>query len=226
MLDFGPIIATGDALTNSPFHKENGYFSGTVWNQIDKTTPSLGTLVWADGTLATGVQLRVGAGVHTGVTILNFTGIALNHSTPPKTTHTGVYAGTSAGQDALFPGKPSAQALPIGVQINGLPPGRYEVYVVARNINVDLAQTQRVYVGVAKGSAGINFASAGYTSRTLAYATGTDATEEWQEGANYLKFTVTLKEGDALNIATIGEQGGRLRGFLNCVQVVSVSSGG
>lgn len=236
MLDFGPVTATVDALTNSPYHTVNGTFSGTVWNQIDKGTLSSTTLVWADGTTATGVQLRVGASVHADVTTLNFTGGAINDSMPSKITCTGVYAGTSVGQDGLFPGKPSAQALAIGVQLNGLPPGRYDVYVVARNTSINLAQTQQVYVGAVKagavkigsgkGSAGLDFAAPGYAHRTLAYADGTDATVKWEEGVNYLKFTVTVNPGDVLNIASSSGQGGKLRGFINCVQIVSVPAGG
>jgi hypothetical protein len=236
MLDFGPATATVDALTNSPYHTVNGSFSGTVWNQIDKGTLPSTKLVWADGTTATGVQLRVGASVHADVTTLNFTGVAINDSVPTKVTHTGVYAGTSVGQDGLFPGKPSAQALAIGVQLNGLAPGRYEVYVVARNTSINLAQTQKVYVGAVKagavkvgsgkGSAGMDFATPGYTNQTLTYASGADATAEWAEGVNYLKFIVTVNAGDALNIASSSEQGGKLRGFINCVQVESLPGGG
>ena len=36
MLDFGPTPVSGDSLTNSPYHVENGSFSGTVWNQVQK----------------------------------------------------------------------------------------------------------------------------------------------------------------------------------------------
>lgn len=236
MLDFGPVTATVDALTNSPYHTVNGSFSGTVWNQIDKGTLSSTQLVWADGTTATGVQLRVGASVHADVTTLNFTGGAINNSMPTKVTHTGVYAGTSVGQDGLFPGKPSAQSLAIGVQLNGLAPGRYEVYVVARNPSINLAQTQQVYVGAVKagavkvrsgkGSADMDFAVRGYTHQTLTYASGADATADWTEGVNYLKFTVNVNTGDVLNIASRSEQGGKLLGFINCVQIVSIPGGG
>lgn len=224
MLDFGPTIVTGDALTNSPYHSVNGSFSGTVWNSVEKAAIPSGKLIWADGTPAALVGLRIGVSAESGVTMLNLPGIPTNSHMLAKLINNGVYEGTSAGRDAIFHGKQNTSPRALGVQVNGLAPGRYEVYVVARNTNLVIAHTQQIYVGTASNSAEFNFAAPGYTSLTLAYARGAEATNQWVDGANYLKFTVTVNAGDALNIASVGGDGGEKRGFINCVQIVSVPS--
>ncbi|EIQ01234.1 PEP-CTERM putative exosortase interaction domain-containing protein [Opitutaceae bacterium TAV1] len=225
-LDFGPTAATGDALTNSPYHTVNDTFIGSAWNTIGLTDIAAGALVWADGTTATGVSLNLGAS-----TSANTTTVAL--ATQPSTNlagtgvTTGIYADTSVGRDAIFSGTATGQTRYAGFVLEGLSAGTYEIYTIARNTNYTTsAYTQTVYAGaLASGTTSFDvpttLALTG-TSGTLSYLANNATTfvSTWIDGENYVKFTVTLAEGECLALAVIGG-GGDNRGFLNSVQIVA-----
>lgn len=223
-LDFGPTTATGDSLQNSPYHIADSSFTGTTWNQVGGTVDSVldipaGGLQWSDGTTAAGVALNLGQALANSNTIDLAT-------QPGRSTalgagsNTGVYAGTSVGRDGIFSGAVGdGQRRAIGLQITGLSAGIYEIYVTARNTSTAFsAHDQHIYVGTAAGSGNFGY-TAGLSSSTLTYDLGSSFTGSWVEGQNYAKFTVTLAEGEVLNLATDGTNG---RGFLNSVQIVSV----
>lgn len=217
MFDFGPTTVSGTDQTNSPYHTVNGSFTDTTWNKIQTADSS--SLEWSDSGTATGVSINLGA-----TTAFDSTTIGLNNQ-PSGTnalgnsTNTGVYAGTSVGKDGIYTGS-SGNTRYVGFQIGGLSAGTYDVYVTSRNTNTGSTYNQHLYLG-ASSAAGDFDAVTLSLSGVLTYADGSTAISSWVEGANYLKFTVTLGAAQYLNFGVVGT-GGELRGFLNSVQIVTV----
>jgi len=132
--------------------------------------------------------------------------------------NTGIYAGTSVGRDAVF----LSSSVAIGAQITGLAAGTYDIYVTSRNTTYNTnAYTQKLSAGA--GEAGANFNYSSYLNSTVAYAAAAATPTTWALGESYMKVTVTLAAGQALNLAVIGENTGNPdRGFFNSIQIVSV----
>jgi hypothetical protein len=226
MLDFGPTPVAGDSLTNSPYHAENGSFSGTIWNQVQKDDLAPSELRWADGALARTVSLNIGATTKPDVTLIDLNIKPSGSHSLSGASNRGVYEGATVGGDAIYNGVKHGHARAIGVQIGGLTPGGYTVYVIARNTNGTEAQSQHVHVGTETAAGDFDFTKAGYTRRSLRYRHGADAIDRWTENVNYAKFTVSVEAGGVLNIAVQGGEEQERRGFLNCVQIVPHSPEG
>ena len=216
MLDFGPTTVTGPNLTNSPYHTVNGS-AGMSWNKVstpsdaDGAVPDITSgLLFADGGLATGVGVNLG--VATGTTV--GLGTQPNKNTALGNNYnTGIYAGDSVGKDGIF----LTTNVAIGLQVTGLAAGIYDVYLATRNTSFSGGQTQTSYVGT--GTAGVDYDYSGYGNSALVFANGAAAPTTWVQGESYVKLTVNLAAGQALNIAVAGNAD---RGFLNAVQIVSV----
>jgi len=222
MLDFGPTVATGGNLTNSPYHTANGSFTGASWNQVQTADVGSG-LLWSDGTSATGLSLNIGAttAVTTSSSTLNLGSTPSGSSALGTITSAGVYAGTSVGTDGIFTST-SGNSRAVGFQLSGLAAGTYEVYVSSRNTSSNASYTPSIYAGNSATSGNFVIDGGGtYSSGTLSFANGAASTSSWVSGGNYVKLTVTLNSGDVLNLAALGG-GGELRGFLNSVEVVAV----
>ena len=218
MLDFGPWTADGASLTNSPYHTANPAFTGTAWNRL-ATSDALSGLSYADGTAATDVAVNLGS-LTTGTTI-NLAAQPTNSHELGNGVNTGVYAGNSVGRDAIWTNGTGART---GAQITGLAAGTYDVFVIARNTNIgDKASSQTVYAGA--GSAGVNFNTTllGQTTLSYPFPFPAETISSWGQNVNYARFSVTLADGEALNIAVSGTEGGNTnRGFLNAIQVAAV----
>jgi hypothetical protein len=219
MLDFGPTAAIDDAgadnsLLNSPYHTVNTSFTDTTWNQVQTADIAAGSLMWSDGTTASGVSLNIGGNSGAGVTTIDLAKTGLTSDALGGSNASGIYAGTSVGTDAIFLGTSGARA--VGFQITGLAAGTYDIYITARNTNTSSAQTQGLYVGTAASGSG-NFDFSGYSNKTLTYASNATATSGWSEDANYVHFSVSISSGEVLNLASYAPA----RGFLNSVQIVS-----
>lgn len=218
MLDFGPTVAAGGSLTNSPYHAADPGFTGATWNTVGTADVAAG-LLYADGSAATGVALNLGA-------VLNSTTVTLG--TQPgssgalgSATNTGVYTDASVGKDGIWHGS-GGQTTKLGVQVTGLAAGAYDIYVTARNTNTGTGQpsdVETIYVGT--GAAGSNIDTTSMSSETISFATTSNnvAVGAWVDAENYFKFTVTLAAGEALNVAS---GAGGARGFLNSIQVTLV----
>jgi hypothetical protein len=137
LLDFGPTTISGTDGTNSPAHSL-GFVPAaeTSWNKI---TVDNSSLVYSDGSTATGVAVVLGrsdAGVSDTVNFnnknINSTGLTGSGTG----FNSGVYAGTSPMKDGIFATGTSAIATnALGLRVDGLPAGEYTVYVAARNSN-------------------------------------------------------------------------------------------
>lgn len=217
MVDFGPTTVIDGRRTNSPYHAATAGFSDATWNKVE--TADVASLLYSDGSAATGVALNLGAVA--GGTTIDLDTQPSSSSGLGSATNIGVFGETSVAKDGIFHGA-TGTVTRTGAQFTGLDAGTYEVFVTARNTNAgSTSASQSAFVGA--GAAGADFDSAGLSTATLAYGTQTAATSTWEEGGNYLKFTVTLAEGQALNIATSGTEGGSAnRGFLNSIQISPV----
>lgn len=228
MLDFGPTTVTGADLTRSPYHTvAGGGFTDTIWNKVEGAPVADVTsgLLYSNNTAATGVALNFGIGVTS--TLVNLaTQPTTGNNALGSTVNTGIYSGTSVGKDAIFSGT-GTEVRNLGLQVTGLAAGIYEVYMVTRNTNTNIGYSFTSFAGA--GTAGSNFDyvnDAGYTSATLTYVNAAAAPTTWIEDGNtnenYVKLTVTLAAGQALNLAVQGDGTNQTRGFLNAVQIVAV----
>lgn len=221
MLDFGPTVATGTSLTNSPYHDRNPSFTDSYWNTIGLADVSTG-LRYSDASVATGVTLTLGASLDSAT--LNFSEKPRNSSALGGSLSSGIYTGTSVGKDGIFTTTtPGANNL-VGIKVGGLAAGDYEVYFVG--INTSLASTHQSpmdFYLAATSDVG-TFATAGLTpdATTLYTAAGN---VEWTEGASYGKFSISLAAGEYLVLVADGT-GIESRGFLNAVQIVQVPEPG
>lgn len=224
LLDFGPTDATGTNLTNSPYHTVSGSTTNTTWNKVGTDWAGASPVVWGDGTAATGVTLDIGA--NTSATTLVDMDLTPSGSLVGTAVNAGVYAGVvdnaSVGKDGIFTGASSGSGRSVGMRLAGLAAGTYEVYVLARQTNI-ASSTQTAYVSASSLALNVNneFDYNGYASQTVSFSSATAHTTAWEEGSNYMKFTVNLTEGQFLNVAVTGGAGDA-RGFLNAVQIVAV----
>lgn len=93
-----------------------------------------------------------------------------------------------------------------------------------RNTNTGATHSQTFYAGVSDASGNFTFTDPGYVAASLTFVNATSAVTTWGQGANYVKFSVTLGEDDFLNIASFGGTSGEQRGFLNMIQIVQTSA--
>lgn len=214
-LDFGPTVATGDALTNSPWHTVSKSTSDTTWNTI--TADIFSGLLWSDGTSATGITVDVGARTGaTGTTIS--TSATVTSGALGTQVKTGIYAGTSVATDGIYYGSGS-QSRSVGVQIGGLSAGTYDIYISGRNTSTNTSTTLTFYAGASAQGGDFDYSLNSYVSTSLTFSSGaTSATTSWSD-SNYIVLSVTLAAGDYLNIVSTGASN---PGFLNSVQIVAI----
>ena len=217
---------TGTNLTNSPLHTAVPSFTDTVWNNVNNSDASVGSLDWSDGNEASGVAFVLGTVTDSSVSqLVDLTGSVSSVSNLGNQTSAGIYSGDSIGKGGIFNGTSTQPEKGLGIQFTGLAAGTYNVYLSGRNTNStnpSFPLTNSFHIG--SGTAGSNFDYSAYESRTISYAGTDNATTAWVAASddatkdNYAKFTITLAEGAALNIAADGSA----RGFLNSIQLVAV----
>lgn len=220
MLDFGPTTVTGADRTQSPYHAVTPGFTDTTWNQVQTLAITSG-LLYSDGTSATGVSVSVGRSSSLAWQTLTFAG-APNSATLGTGTNTGVFAGTSAGKDAINYGASASTNTVVGVSVGGLAAGTYDVYIVGYNTNKTAAEAADMGFWALATPGTANLDTTSYLSSPQAVSTNS-VTSSWIAGSNYVKLSVTLAANEYLTIFSHGTTGDELRGFLNSVQIVSVS---
>lgn len=225
MLDFGPAASTGTDRLNSPYHTAAPSFTNTTWNTIGISDVTSG-LLWSDGTAATGVSLDLGATTSDASRTISLSSAPSNGTgLTGSARNSGIYAGTAPGRDGIFNGGSSSNIRAVGLQVGGLSPGTYDIYITGRNTNTASGHTQNFYAG--KSAVGGNFDfsnTAVFANTTVTYfADPTEQNNAWSENslANYARFTVTLSDGEFLQLAAFGGAGDG-RGFLNSIQIVAV----
>lgn len=240
MLDFGTTTATGSDLTNSPYHSATGNTADTTWNKVQHANYS--SLVWSDGTAATGVSFNALKSAANGSKyMLKGTANAGAGFAPTGTAvNTGIYAGTSVGSDGYMLNNTITNNRGIGIQVFGLAPGTYDIYVTGRN--TDYAGAYNVNFFASAGDIEVTATTGngtpttrldlatGFLQETNHFASATDKTSSWDftsgnsVASNYAKFTITLTAEDPfLNIVALGDNGAAMaQGVLSSIQIVAV----
>jgi len=224
MLDFGPTTIAGSDGTNSPAHSLGFVPLGeTSWNKI---TVDNSSLVYSDGSTATGVAVVLGRS-DAGVTdTINFNNKLINITGLTGTgfgLNSGVYAGTSVLRDGIFATGTSAVATnALGLRVDGLPAGEYTVYFAARNSNIGASMTEQMFMTNATSASSYAFTNSPSVFQLNAYS-GSSPTLTFALGDNYNKMVITLETGDSLYLACMGTNSTEKRGFLNFVQIVPVT---
>ena len=227
MLDFGPTTTSGTSLTNSPYHSANSSFTDTTWNKRGTADATSG-LLWSNGVAATGVSINLGATTSDASRTIGLANTPSNGtSLTGSAMTTGVYADSSPARDGIFTGTSSGNIRAVGLQVSGLAPGTYDIYMTGRNTNTNGGHIQNFYAGKAASSGDFTFTDAGtFASKSITYfASPTTQNNAWSETtlANYAKFSVTLTTGAVLQLSAFGGTGDS-RGFLNAVQIVNTST--
>lgn len=238
LLDFGPTTITSGFETVSPGHANSAVpLADTTWNSRTSGA-STTSLSYADGSAAAGVSLIMGqeSSAGSGTITLNGTvtgslaGSGGGVVTQPFLIGAGRIYGqgnptmisSTAGRDALFGAAGSA----VGLRVDGLAAGTYDIYTMARNTNSNAASVpMNIYAAAGSFSGSFTFsalfaaaqANTGFT--TAAY---TNQYSVFIEGENHVKNTVILASGESLFLAVDGAPTGETRGFLNMVQIVAV----
>lgn len=215
MIDFGPTTVTGADQSNSPYHTVDSEYTGTSWNKVQTADVTSGVL-WGDGTSAAGITLNLGRSSSLNANVLTFAGAPVSAELGTGT-NTGVFSNTSVGRDAIF-----YDTELVGIAIDGLGAGTYDIYIVGANTNRDTS------AGATMGFWAMNAANTNNID-TTSFLSDPDATStnsvvsSWIEGSNYVKLTVTLSEANPyLVIFSTGVTANEERGFLNSIEVVSV----
>ncbi|HWL53915.1 MAG TPA: hypothetical protein VNQ90_15855 [Chthoniobacteraceae bacterium] len=214
MLDFGPTTVAPADQTNSPYHTVNTSFSDTAWNKIEITNPA--SLVYSDGSAATGVTLTLGSSPNS--TVVDFSSLPTHSNALGTQIGTGVFAGTSVGRDGIYRGNVGSQNNQVALKIGGVTAGTYEIYVVGLNTNTRISdQSPMNFYAAATGDVS-TFDTGGLTPDATTLIT---ANTPWMEGGSYGKITVDLAAGQYLVLVSDGA-GSESRGFLNSVQIVAI----
>lgn len=224
MLDFGPTTTVGANLTNSPAHSTGAVaLSNTTWNTVGTSGSLSGavtSLSYADGSSADGVSFTWGASAVDSKAIDFTASISTSHNLGSGV-FSGVYTGDSVARDGIFNGSGSGSDYSIGLRIDGLAAGDYDIYFMGRNTNTSGSQDMDLFV-----SSGASSDSFDYSLDTAAATAsgGGSGLDSWVEGSNYGATMVSIADGDSLFLAIDGQNTGQNRGFLNALQIVSAAA--
>ena len=218
LLDFGPTLVASQAdMLNSPAHALGGLSSSqTNWNTGLIADTSSG-LIYGNGSAATGVAIDMGRSLAGGSSI-NFNDNGFLTGALGGQVNTGIYGGNSPITDGFYGGTGGANALAVGLRINGLAAGVYTVYIAGRNTSTSSAVPQLFYC--TNGASATNFSFP--TAPSIQQANSSPAiTGAFVRGDNGNYITITLGAGDSLYVVAAGTASNDMRGFLNSVEVVS-----
>jgi hypothetical protein len=242
LLDFGPSPVESEFALRSPAHATSALLeSESSWNTISSSAAT-SSLVYADGSNATGITLTLGLETTATSRLIDYTtaitntGLAGGGGATPgqqvlNSDAGSIYFGSSAGRDGFFGGGSAVTTgLASGLRIDGLAAGQYLIYVMARNTNSNGNSTtspapMNLYVAGGVATTTFNYASllASVQSNATYPNTETTAYNAFIAGENYVALSISLAEGESLYLASEGGNAAvESRGFLNAVQIVSV----
>ncbi len=229
LLDFGPTtVASTESLLDM------GHFSGAVptnqisWNKIVNADNS--SLVFADGSAATGVSVTIGRSDLGISNDIDFNSKSVTSSALGGQLNIGIYTNTSPIKDGIFAtGTATVNTNAVGIRVNGLAAGTYTLYISGRNTSTAATAPQEFFATNGPSAASFAFGtndSFGVESNLASAPGGTltqaDAiTSTFAYGDNCILVTVTLNSGDSLFLAAIGIATNEFRGFLNSVAIAS-----
>lgn len=240
MLDFGQTNVAAPYLTLSPAHNAGVIpLSDVSWNKIAVTTPN-SSLLFSDGSAASGVTLTLGQEATAGNNIVNYSTAIANLNLAGTG---GAVAGqqnllgvnsiygndnssTATGRDGIFGSGTGAAGNAIGLRLDGLAAGDYALYVMARNVNSDAASVPMNIFATTGASAGtFNFSSLTANPQSnIGYPAATYAGQytNFVAGENFVSLNLTVATGDSIFLAVDGGSAAETRGFINNFQLVPV----
>lgn len=214
-LDLGPTAATGWNLTNSPYHRIDSNFTDTVWNMVDNSDLSDGSLLWSDGSVAADVTLDFGTSSNS--TVLDFSMQPAKSANLSPGGDIGLYISNSVGFDAVWNGGGGSDNHAVGLKMGGLPSDGYDVYVVGKNTYGDF-NTQIVWVASTTDVPSVDTGDLG---------DGAVLTNSWNlvwwNGQSYAEGAVATDSGNETLLVAADGTGEDNRGFLNAIQIVPES---
>jgi hypothetical protein len=233
----------GGYRTLSPAHSL-GVVTGTdvAWNNFS-TTASSNSLVYADGTPATGITITFGTEATTGSGSVDFGTVGTINTAAlfgsgggvanqqPYTGHQdsiygdGNVSGNSAPARAGWLGGGNSSAgNAIGFRIDGLEAGEYTLYFMGRNSNAVTAAPMNLYTttGASASSFAFSALTADVQSNVTYPSTNPTAYNTFIDGENYVAVNFTVGTGDSFFLAVDGGSTAETRGFINMAQIVAV----
>lgn len=231
LLDFGnsSTPVTNATANNTPY--STGSWTASSWNTV--TTSAAVNLKYTDGT--TGATLTFGTltNVANSTTVnFNSPGTVSNAGGTANSSGTGPYSSLNApGTGFTFQNTlGNVPYTAIGVSIGGLQAGTYTIYLTGVNTNAlnGASPTSAPSAFWATTSSTlpttIDFSTLG-TAAVAANTTG--GLTSWTAGDNYVAITITLAEGEYLNLISTGNSAytgssSNLRGFLNLAEIVAI----
>lgn len=239
--------ASGDVaapfLAWSPGHDSGAVpASETDWNNLSSAGPG-SSLIYSDGTAASGVTLTFGIETTPLGTIDLGTVTGINTSalygsgggTSGKQSLVGdagsIFGNgnnnnnSAAGRAGWFGGGTAGVGNAIGLRVDGLAPGEYRIFVMARNTNSNAASAPMdIYASTGTFSTTFDFTSlTSYEQANPVYPnTNPTAFNSFDQDNNFVSIDLTVAAGQSLFLASDGGAAGETRGFLNMVQIVPV----
>jgi len=213
MMNFGSTAVPGGQATDSPYHTEMPSFVGGDWNEAGNG--DLASLTFADGTSATGISMEIGSSSN---------GPVVDFSVNPASSNTLAggslnqwYYDTTTMSSTTWNGGDAFNNLYVGIRIDGLAAGEYEVFLWGNNGNLGADNPMAAYVGSAPSAGTFNFSS--ISPEQIA---NTATADSWTDTVTYSSQTVVLGAGDSLYVAMDGVNPTQNRGFLSGVQVATI----
>lgn len=214
MLDFGPTVTLAADATKSPGHAVGAVPATEIsWNTVTADTSSL---VYSDGSAATGVSIDLGRST-AGSDTISFSDNGFSVNALGTSVNGGIYSGTSPVKDGIFGGSGGVNNLALGMRVNGLPAGTYTIYVHGRNSNTALIASLLFYGTNGASASTFSFSTNDATAFLLNSSPAT--TNSFVQGDNFGVLTVTLAGGESLYVACEGTVAAEMRGFFNAIQI-------
>lgn len=211
MVNFGTTSVPEGEVNDSPHHSATPSFADTTWNEAGSSDQT--GLLYSDGTNAAGISLDLGRGPSGEIDFTdntNYTGTLTNAGIG------GVY-GLTTMESAIWGSSSSANDYWMGLKIDGLSSGTYDVYAWGNNGNVSLGDTpMALYGSSGADSDTYNFSS--LTGNTIS----NNNSAAWTSGVSYNTISITISSGESLYLAINGTSGSQPRGFLSGIQLVTV----
>lgn len=237
LFDFGQTTVASPYLTLSPGHNSGAVPIAEVsWNKIAVSTPN-SSLLFGDGSAATGVTLTLGQEASAGNNIINYSTAIANlnltgtgGAVPGQQSLLGVNSiygndssSTAAGRDGFFGGGTAAAGSAIGLRLDGLAAGNYTLYIMSRNSNSDAASLpMNIFATTGASAATFNFSSLTANPQSnIGYASATYAGQytTFTAGENFVTLNLTLASGNSIFLAVDGASASETRAFLNSLEI-------
>lgn len=236
-------VSGAENLTLSPGHATGAIPSGeSTWNNLDSTAaPS--SLLYSDGSTATGVTLVIGSESASLANTIDYSTAATINvtavdgtdsatpgniglmSSPNSIYGNGTTSSNTAPARAGWLGNAGGSNDGLGLRIDGLAAGEYAIFMLGRNTNSSATRATDFFA--AAGSLAGTFDYSALTAATAANSAVPNSNpagyDAFIAGENYVSIHVTLADGESLFLASDGNPDGtELRGFMNMVQIVQV----